>query len=93
MGGNQALTLNSGSDGSHEGVLTLSENGQYLTFVGYNLAPGNTDALTATNGTIGVIGNSVSTLNTSTLISRGNPLAPSGNTNMRAATTIDGNEF
>ena len=85
-GSNYALTLNNAGSTSHEGVLTLSENGQYLSFVGYNTGAGTGAALSAGSGTIGVVGNTTSSLSTATLIANG------GN-NMRAAATIDGNEF
>src|SRR5437867_4335885 len=45
-GGNQPLTL-SGS-ASSEGFLTLSDNGQYLTMMGYGVVPGTATPQTST---------------------------------------------
>jgi hypothetical protein len=67
---NNPLTLNNagGISISHEGVLTLSENGQSLT-----------------TGTVAEVGQNA-VLDTSTTIA-------TGGQNVRAATTIDGNEY
>jgi hypothetical protein len=84
--GANALTLDNIGSFNHEGVLTLSENHQLLTFEGYNGAAGTTTASNYATGTIGTIGNSTSTLNTTTTFA-------DDNQTVRAATTIDGNEF
>ncbi len=89
-GSNNPLTLNNASavSLSHEGVLTLSENGQWLAFAGYDATPGATTAPNDTTGTVAEVNLFAPTLsvNTSTTIA-------DGGTNVRAATTIDGNEF
>ena len=83
-GSNNPLTITNGL-GSHEGELTLSDNGSWLTFGGYDTAP-TTDFSGAgvSNDTIGEISQFASTLNSSTTT------APA---TFRAATTVDGNEF
>jgi hypothetical protein len=84
VGANNPLTVFNGP-GSHEGILTLSANGNWLTFGGYDTAPTtNVSGPNASNGTVGEISQNASTLNTSTLE---NP------TVMRAVVTVDGNEF
>ncbi len=85
-GSNNPLTLNNATSASHEGILTLSENQQYLTFAGYNTGTGSTNFSGLASGTIGIVNFNTSTLSTSTVI-------PSGGENVRAATTIDGKEF
>ena len=75
-----AVMVDAAGDANHEGILTLSANGNWLTFTGYNSSTGS-----ATNGTVAEISQSVSTLNTSTLMTgQGQP---------RGAVTSDGNEF
>ena len=83
-GSNNALTLTAGG-GTHEGGLTLSPNGNWLTFGGYDTSP--TTSLSGpgvSNDTVGEISQSASTLNTSTVIGKGT---------IRSAITVDGNEF
>jgi hypothetical protein len=83
-GSNNPLTVTSGP-GSHEGILTLSENGNWLTFGGYNTPP--TTAFSGagvSNDTIAEISQAVATLNTATTL---------GPATMRAVVTVDGNEF
>jgi hypothetical protein len=83
-GSNNALTVTNGP-GSHEGILTLSANGNWLTFGGYNTAPTSASSGAGVSpATIGEVSQNVSTLNTSTL---------DGTVFARAATTVDGNEF
>src|SRR5579872_7226359 len=66
-GSNNPLTITNGA-GSHEGILTLSANGNWLTFGGYETAP-TTDLSGAniSNDTIAEISQNASTLNTSTV--------------------------
>jgi hypothetical protein len=84
---NNPLTLNNagGISISHEGVLTLSENGQWLAFDGYDAGPGSTAGTSLTTGTVAEVGQNA-VLDTSTTIA-------TGGQNVRAATTIDGNEY
>jgi hypothetical protein len=83
-GSNNPLTITSGP-GSHEGILTLSDNGQWLTFGGYDTAPtSSSSGAGVSQVTVGEIGSTAASLNTSTLMS--------ANT-IRAGTTVDGNEF
>jgi hypothetical protein len=84
-GSNNPLSIINANGFEHEGLLTLSESGSLLSFAGYDGAPGTT-AFSSYNGTVGTIGNSTSTLNTSTTLA-------TGGQSVRAATTIDGNEF
>jgi hypothetical protein len=86
--GSNPLTLDNAAISTHEGVLTESENGQYLTFGGYNLGAGATvfNSSAGITGTVGIIGQLASSLNTSTNV-------PIGGEALRSATTIDGNEF
>jgi hypothetical protein len=78
--GSNAILVDPASDANHEGILTLSGNGNWLSFVGYNTTSGSTS-----NATIAEISQSASTLNTSTsLIGQGVA---------RAAITSDGNQF
>ncbi len=81
-GGNQALT-ESGS-ASSDGLLTLSPNGQYVTFTGYDAAVGTTSVVNgSSNRTIGIIGASgVVNTTTSANIDSGN--------NIRSAVTSNG---
>jgi hypothetical protein len=83
-GSNNPLTITRGP-GSHEGILTLSANGNWLTFGGYDTAP-TTSASGAgiSDVTLGEISQNASTLNTSTLLSPAT---------VRASVTVDGNEF
>jgi hypothetical protein len=84
-GTNNPLTITNGP-GSHEGILTLSANGNWLTFGGYDGAPTTASSGAAVSaGTLGEISQTAATLDTSTLIA-----AP---TTVRAAVTVDGNEF
>jgi fibronectin-binding autotransporter adhesin len=84
VGSNNPLTITNGP-GNHEGILTLSANGNWLTFGGYDTAP-TTDPSGAgiSNITLGEISQNASTLNTSTLESPAT---------VRASVTVDGNEF
>jgi hypothetical protein len=88
-GSNNALTLTAGG-GTHEGLLTLSQNGNWLTFTGYDAPPTpivngiSTVGANISNVTIGEISQSAASLNTSTL---------STVYTSRAAVTVDGNEF
>jgi hypothetical protein len=91
-GTTNALTLDNASAASHEGVLTLSENGQWLTFAGYDAPAGSTAATNDGTGTIAEINLFAPTLSVNTTTTIANETGASG-TNVRAATTIDGNEF
>ena len=76
--GANALTLPSIGDFQHQGVLSLSTNGQVLSFAGYQAAAGSpdADALTGTNqyqAVVGSVGQSASSLNTSTLVNSYGP--------------------
>ena len=85
VGSNNPLTITNSTLTNHEGILTLSANGNWLTFGGYDTAPTTAASGVGTsNGVIGEISQSASTLNTSTLDST---------VTMRAAETVDGNEF
>src|SRR5208282_2099768 len=71
--GPNALTLPAIGDFQHEGVLSLSTNGQSFTFAGYQTNAGNADAFAQSAGTyyqpvVGIIGTSGSGLNTSTVV-------------------------
>jgi hypothetical protein len=84
-GSNNPLTITNNAVGNHEGLLTLSANGNWLTFGGYDTAPTTAASGVGTSdGVIGEISQSASSLNTSTLDSV---------VTVRAATTVDGNEF
>ncbi len=88
-GSNHALTL-SGSAGS-EGSLVLSANGQYLSFAGYDAAPGlvKVSSDSVTNRTIGYVGaNGI--VNTSTGINAGSAYVKN---NIRGAVTNNGTSF
>ncbi len=85
-GSNQPLTLNNVANVSHEGILTLSENGNYLSFAGYNQTAGTALYSAAPSGTVGFVGSNASTLNTSTTV-------VNGTQPVRAATTINGSQF
>ncbi len=94
--GANALTLPSIGDFQHQGVLSLSTNGQVLSFAGYQAAAGSpdADALTGTNqyqAVVGSVGQSASSLNTSTLVNSYGP--NSANPYIRGAVSNDGNEF
>jgi PEP-CTERM motif len=92
--GGSALTIPSIGDFEHQGVLNLSTNGNLLTFAGYQVAAGSPNANTAAGDdqpVIGVIGNSASSLNTSTVVNSYGP--GSASPYIRGAVTNDGNEF
>jgi hypothetical protein len=94
--GGSALTLPSIGDFQHQGVLSLSTNGNVLSFAGYQAAAGSSDADAQTGSgqyqpVVGVIGNSASTLNTTTVVN--SYTAGSGSPYIRGAVTNDGNEF
>jgi hypothetical protein len=84
-GGNQALT-ESGS-ASSDGLLTLSPNGQCVTFTGYDTAVGTASVVSSTvNRTVGIIGQD-GVVNTSTAAS-----IDLGN-NIRSAVTTNGQQL
>jgi hypothetical protein len=92
--GPNALTIPGIGDFQHQGVLSLSTNGQLLSFAGYQVAVGSPDANAAAGAdqpVIGVIGNSASSLNTSTVVNSYGP--GSSAPYIRGAYTNDGNEF
>ena len=92
--GASALTLPSIGDFQHNGVLNLSTNGHLLTFAGYQVPAGSADAFTQGGNyqpVIGVIGNSASSLNTSTVVNSYGP--GSANPYIRGAYTNDGSGF
>jgi hypothetical protein len=92
--GGSALTLPGLGDDQHQGVLSLSTNGQYLTFAGYQVAAGSSDANIAAGAdqpVIGMIGNSASSLTTNTVVNSYG--VGSSNPYIRGAVTNDGNEF
>ncbi len=82
------LTLPGFKADSHEGELNLSVDGHFLTFGGYTNAAGAAPRLTDGTQTesIGIVGNSASSLNTSTLI---NPADGTGQF-IRSVATVDG---
>lgn len=84
-GGNQALTESPSA--TSDGLLTLSQNGQFVTFTGYDVASGTSSVVgTSSNRTIGIIGlNGV--VNTATAAS-----IDSGN-NIRSAVTTNGQQL
>ena len=88
-GSNHALTL-SGTAGS-EGALVLSVNGQYLSFAGYDAAPGlaKVSSDSTTNRTVGFAGTN-GTVNTATGITVGGAYVKN---NIRGAVTNDGTSF
>ena len=74
--GGNALTIPSIGDFQHQGVLSLSTNGNYLSFAGYQAPAGSTDANTESGNdqpVIGIIGANASSLNTSTVINSYGP--------------------
>ena len=94
--GSNALTLPSIGDFQHDGVLSLSTNGQLLSFAGYQVPVGSSDAFAQTGSSqyqpvIGVIGQSASSLNTSTVVNSYHQ--GSSNPFIRGAVTNDGSAF
>jgi hypothetical protein len=97
--GPNALTIPGLGDFQHQGLLSDSTDGNYMSFAGDNVAAGSPDAFAA-NGTnyayaqpvIGVIGNSYSSLSTSTTINSygANPPPASANPYIRGAITNGG---
>jgi PEP-CTERM motif len=93
-----ALTLPSIGDFEHQGVLSLSTNGSLLSFAGYQDPAGSPDA-DAANGTnyaysqpvIGAVGNSASSLSTTTTVNSYGP--GSATPYIRGAVSNDGAEF
>jgi hypothetical protein len=92
--GANALTLPGAGDDQHQGVLSLSTNGQLLTFAGYNAAAGTPDA-NVTDPTIGkrigIIGNSAASLDTTTVVNSYG--AGSANPYIRGAVSNNGTSF
>lgn len=84
-GGNQALT-DSASAGS-DGLLTLSPNGQYITFGGYDAAVGTSSVVNSgVNRSIGIVGaNGVVNTSTAANIDSGN--------NIRSVVTTNGTQL
>lgn len=98
--GPNALTIPAIGDFQHDGVLNVSTNGNLLTFAGYQVPAGSADAFAQTTGTydqpvIGVVGNSASSLNTSTVVDSygGFSNINSSNPYIRGAYTNDGSAF
>ncbi|HEY1921212.1 MAG TPA: PEP-CTERM sorting domain-containing protein [Tepidisphaeraceae bacterium] len=92
--GGSALTIPSIGDFQHQGVLSLSTDGNSLSFAGYQVAAGSADANAAAGAdqpVVGVIGNTASSLNTSTIVNSYGP--GSSAPFIRGAYTNDGNEF
>ena len=92
--GGAALTLPGNGDNQHQGVLSLSTNGQFLTFAGYQSATGSPDANAAGGAVqpvIGIIGTSAASLNTSTVVNSYGP--GSANPYIRGAVSNDGSSF
>jgi len=92
--GGSALTLPSIGDFEHQGVLSLSTNGNLLSFAGYQVAAGSPDADAAAGAdqpVIGVIGSTASSLSTTETVASYGP--GSANPYIRGAFTNDGNEF
>jgi hypothetical protein len=94
--GSNALTLPGAGDDQHQGVLSLSTNGNWLSFAGYDAAEGTGDA-NALSGpsedqaVVGEVSNLASTLNTSTPVNAYDN--GSDNPYIRGAYTNDGQEF
>ena len=69
-------TLPAIGDFQHDGVLTLSTNGQLLSFAGYQVPAGSADAFTQGGNAqpvIGTTGQNASSLNTSTVVNSYGP--------------------
>ncbi|HUO08660.1 MAG TPA: PEP-CTERM sorting domain-containing protein [Phycisphaerae bacterium] len=92
--GSNALTLPGLGDFQHQGVLSLSTNGNLLTFAGYQAAVGSADA-NAQGGNvqpvIGYVGNSAASLNTTTVVNSYGP--GSASPLIRGAVSNDGSSF
>jgi hypothetical protein len=89
--GGSALTIPGIGDFEHQGVLSLSTDGQYLSFAGYQVAAGSANANGqggADQPVIGVVGQSASSLNTSTIVNSYGP--GSANPYIRGAITNGG---
>lgn len=88
-----AFTLPGSGDNQHQGLLNLSTNGKLLTFAGYNSTVGSSDAnIDASVGKlIGVISNTASSLNTTTVVNSYG--AGSTSPYIRGASTVDGTSF
>jgi PEP-CTERM motif len=89
--GPNALTIPGIGDFEHQGVLSNSTDGNYLSFAGYNVPVGSPNANTAGGAdqpVIGVVGNSASTLSTSTVVNSYGP--GSANPFIRGAITNGG---
>lgn len=92
--GANALTLPGIGDFQHDGVLNLSTNGQWLSFAGYQVPVGSPDAFAqggADQPVIGVVGQSASSLNTTTVVNSYG--VGSANPYIRGAASNDGNQF
>jgi hypothetical protein len=96
--GSSALTLPGTGDNQHDGVLSLTGNGQYLAFAGYQRNEGGADAFAgnASGGyaqpVIGVIGSAATSLTTNTIVQSYGAFAGynSSNPYIRGAYSLDG---
>jgi len=94
--GGSPLTLPGTGDFQHEGILSLSSNGQYLSFAGYQASAGSADAFVQPGASqyqavIGIIGNSAASLATNTVVNAYGP--NSSNPYIRGAVSNDGTQF
>ncbi len=98
--GGSALTLPSIGDFQHQGVLSISGNGKWVSFAGYQAPAGSPDAFAQAPGSqyqpvVGEVSKNSSTLDTSTTVASygagGSPA--SGSPFIRGAYTNDGGQF
>ena len=92
--GGSALTLPGDGDNQHQGLLSLSGNGQYMTFAGYQVSLGSADANAAGGNdqpVIGILNLATGALTTNTVVNSYGP--GSSNPYIRGAYSIDGTSF
>jgi MYXO-CTERM domain-containing protein len=88
-GSNRALTIQ--QTAAAEGGLSLSANGQYFTFGGYNSATNGTTSTGTTERVIGRL-DLAGNVDTTTAIATGAPFGGTSNA-IRNVTTVDGSEY